>query len=74
MYIYMYIEKVGHNSIFPLEPPATRRLCESWRLITCIYIILCIFLEPQKNAHRNRNYRTELLKLFAEHAIIEQNW
>ena len=54
-----------HTSVlqFPLKPPATRRLCESWRLLTCIYIILCIFLGPWKNVHRNQNYRTELLQI-----------
>jgi hypothetical protein len=48
---------------FPLKPPATCRLYESWGLLTCIYVISCIFLGPRKNVHRNQNYRTEFLQI-----------
>ena len=46
----IYIYGIVHTSVlkFPLKPRETRRLYESWRLLTYICIILCIFLGPRK--------------------------
>ena len=50
---------------------STRSLCESWGLLTCIYIISCIFLGPREKPELLNGI---IANLIIEHAIIEQNW